>query len=163
MSKSTSIIDPSFKHGSNFQIGHYCVIEKDVVVGNDIEICNFVLLKEGTTIGNNCFLDSYFRSSGHNQIANNVTLRFGSTIAKNVHVEDYVFISPNVMTVFLIPDRPTTKPTLIKRGAFIGTAAVIAPGLVIGPGVIIGANSYVNKDCLETGVYAGSPAKKIRP
>lgn len=161
MSKSTSIIDPSFKHGSNFQIGHYCVIEKNVLVGNDIKICNFVLLKEGTTIGNNCFLDSYFRSSGHNKIGNNVTLRFGSTIARNVHLEDDVFISPNVMTVFTLPDGTQSTLTLIKKGAYIGTAAIIGPSVVIGPGVIIAANSYVNTHCLTKGLYAGSPAKRI--
>ena len=163
MSNPTNIIDPSFKHGTGFQIGHYCVIEKDVRVGHHIEICNYVLLKEGTTIGNNCYVDSYVRSSGQNQIGNNVTLRFGSTIAKNVHLEDNVFISPNVMTIYSLPDGSISEITLIRKSAYIGTAAVIGPNIVIGPGVIIAANAYVNKSCLEKGVYAGTPAKRISP
>ena len=54
-------IDPSFKHGENLKIGKYCVIEEDVIVGDDVEIGYFVLLKKGTRIGNNTYVDSYVR------------------------------------------------------------------------------------------------------
>lgn len=155
-------IHSSFKHGKNFKIGHFCVIEEDVIVGDDVNIQNFVLLKKGTRIGNNVYVDSYFRSSGDNQIGNNVTLRFGSTVARRVTVEDDVFISPNVMTVYSLPDGSQSSGTLIKKGAFLATAAVIGPNVTIGEGVIIGANSYVSKDCTEGKVYAGTPARKIR-
>lgn len=121
-----------------------------------------MLLKSKTKIGNNCYIDSYFRSSGENKICNNVTLRFGSTIARNVYVEDNVFISPNVMTIYSLPNGKKNTATYIRSRAFIGTAAVIAPNIVIGTGCIIGANSFVNESCYEKGVYAGNPAKLIR-
>jgi UDP-N-acetylglucosamine acyltransferase len=157
----TNIIHKSFKHGENLKIGAFCIIEEDVIIGDNVEIQNYVLLRKGTRIGNNCYIDSYVRSSGDNIIGNNVTLRFGSTIARKVFVGNDVFISPNVMTVFSLPDGSKSKGTFIKNGAFIGTAAVIGPSVIIGEDVIIGTNSFVNRDCME-GVYAGVPAKKIR-
>jgi UDP-2-acetamido-3-amino-2,3-dideoxy-glucuronate N-acetyltransferase len=156
-----SIVHFSFSHGSNFKLGYFNRFEKNTSVGNNISIQNYVLLKEGTVIGNNCYIDSYVRSSGDNIIGNNITIRFGSTIARKVYIDDDVFISPNVMTVYSLPDKSVSSATYIRRGAFIGTAAVIAPNITIGEGVIIGTNSFVNKNYLERGVYAGNPAKKI--
>ena len=155
-------IHESFKHGKNLKIGKFNIIEEDVMVGDNVDIRNFVLLRKGTRIGDNCYVDSYFRSSGDNYIGDGVTLRFGSTIARKVAVGDDVFISPNVMTVFSLPDGTQSSETLIGDGVFIGTAAVLGPNIKIIPGCIIGANSFVNKSCLERGVYVGNPAKCIR-
>jgi len=161
----TNVIHPSFKHGKNFKIGHYCVIEEGCVVGDNVDIQNFVLLKKGTIIGDSCYVDSYFRSSGGNKIGNNVTLRFGSTIAREVYIEDDVFIAPNVMTVYSLPDGSKSAGTYIKKGAFIATAAVLAPNITIGEGAIVGTNSFINQDCEPDYLYVGNPAikkKKIR-
>jgi len=158
----TNVIHPTFKHGENLKMGHHCVIEEDVTVGDNVDIQNFVLLKKGTIIGNSCYIDSYFRSSGDNRIGNNVTLRFGSTIARKVYIEDDVFISPNVMTVYSLPDGSTSKGTFIKKGAFIGTNVVLNPNITIGEGVVIGAMSLVTKDCWKKGVYIGIPARYIK-
>ena len=155
-------IHASFKHGKNLKMGSFNVIEEDVIVGDNVDIQNYVLLKKGTRIGNDCYVDSYFRSSGDNEIGNNVTLRFGSTIARKVFVGDNVFISPNVMTVYSLPDGTKSAATVIGEDAFIGTAAVLAPNITIRAGSIIGANSFVNKPILKRGVYAGNPAKLIR-
>ena len=155
-------IHESFKHGKNLKIGYFNVIEEDVIVGDNVDIQNYVLLKKGTRIGDNCYVDSYFRSSGDNEIGNNVTLRFGSTIARKVHVGDGAFISPNVMTVYSLPDGSKSEGTIIGANAFIGTAVVLAPNIVIVEGVVVGANSFVNKSLMEKAIYAGNPAKKIR-
>jgi UDP-N-acetylglucosamine acyltransferase len=159
---ATSVIHESFKYGKNCKIGNFCTIEEDVIIGDNVDIQNYVLLRKGTIIGDNCYVDSYFRSSGDNEIGNNVTLRFGSTIARKVYVKDNVFISPNVMTVYSLPDGSKSNGTLIGEGSFIGTAAVLAPNIEIVPGVIVGANTFVNKSLLEKSIYAGNPAKKIR-
>ena len=158
----TNIIHNSFKHGKGFKIGNFCVIKEDVEVGDNVTIENFVLLKKGTKIGNDVFVDSYVRSSGDNNIGNGVTIRFGATIARKVIISDGVFISPNVMTVYSLPDGTQSAFTLVEKDAFIGTAAVIGPNVTIASGCIIGANTFVNKDCLDKGIYAGNPAKKIK-
>jgi UDP-2-acetamido-3-amino-2,3-dideoxy-glucuronate N-acetyltransferase len=159
---TTNIIHESFKFGTNVKIGNFCVIEEDVIVGDNVDIQNYVLLRKGTRIGNNCYVDSYFRSSGDNDIGNNVTLRFGSTIARKVKVGDSTFISPNVMTVYSLPDGTKSDGTIIQPNCFIGTAAVLTPNIEIVEGCIIGANTFVNKSCMEKGIYAGNPAKQIR-
>ena len=160
--KSDSYIHESFKFGENFKIGKFCVIEQDVIVGNNVKIENYILLKSGTRIGNNCFIDSYVRSSGENKIGNNCTIRYSATIAKDVIIDDNVFISPNVMTIYSNPDGGHGTPTYISKGAFIGTAAVLKNSITISDGVVIGAMSYVNMDCKkENGIYVGQPAKYI--
>ena len=155
-------IDKSFIHGKNFKIGNFCVIDEDVIVGDNVIIENYVLLKKGTIIGDNCFIDSYARSSGDNEIGDHCTIRYGATIAKNVIIDDNVFISPNVMTIYSDPNGLHGKPTYIKTNAFIGTAAVLKNSITINCGVVIGAMSYVNMDCKEAnGIYVGQPAKLI--
>jgi len=158
----TNVFHESFINGDDCQIGDFCIIEEDCIIGNNVKIENYVLLKKGTVIGDNCYIDSYSRSSGDNEIGNNVTVRFGATIARKVFVRNDVFISPNVMTVYSLPDGSKSSATVIGARAFIGTAAVLAPNIVIKAGAVVGANSFVNKSILEKGIYAGNPAKKIR-
>ena len=155
----TNIIHPSFKHGANFKVGNFCIIDEGVVVGDNVTIENFVLLKKGTRIGNNVFIDSYVRSSGNNSIEDNATLRYGVTMAKEVIVRKNAFISPNVMTIYSTHKGQPVPGTVIGERAHIGTAAVIGPGVKIGPDVVIGALAFVSKDCLEPGIYVGVPAK----
>jgi UDP-N-acetylglucosamine acyltransferase len=157
-----NIIHESFKHGKDFKIGYFCVIEEDVIVGDNVDIQNYVLLRKGTIIGNNVYVDSYVRSSGDNSIGNDVTIRFGATLARKVIIEDGVFISPNVITVYSLPDGSQSALTLIKAGVFIGTAVVLGPNITISEGSVIGANAFVNKNCLGKGIYVGNPARKIK-
>jgi acetyltransferase-like isoleucine patch superfamily enzyme len=151
------MIHSSFKHGKNFKIGDYCVIEKDVWVGNNVTIKNFVELRAGTVIGNDVYIDSYVRSSGQNVIGNNVILRFGCTIARLVSIQDGVFIAPNVMTIH----DENKGVTIIGENCKIFTGAVIGAGVIIAKDIIVGAQAFVNKNCTEPGIYIGVPARKI--
>lgn len=157
-----SVVHSSFKYGRDLKMGYFNVIEEDVEVGSNVDVQSHILLKKGTKIGNSCYVDSYFRSSGDNSIGNGVILRFGSTIARKVFVGNHVFIAPNVMTVYSLPDGSKSEGTYIKEGVFIGTAAVLAPNISIEEGSIVGANSFVNKSIVEKGTYAGNPVKKIK-
>lgn len=49
----------------------------------------------------------------------------------------------------------------IGDNVFIGMNAIITRNVRIGNNVIIGAGSVVTKDCLDNGVYAGNPARRI--
>lgn len=49
----------------------------------------------------------------------------------------------------------------IGDNVFIGMNAIITRGVTIGNNCIIGAGSIVTKDCLDNGVYAGNPARRI--
>ncbi len=158
-----NIIHPSFKCGSKFKIGHFNVIEKNVNVGDNVEVCNFALIKEGTKIGNNCFIDSYVLSSGDCTIGNNVVLRYQSVIARNVVIEDNVFFTAGVKTIFLDHMRTASnKKLIIGEGCFLGDSAVVMGEVKIAPWCVIGACSFVNKDTDPYGVYIGIPSRRIR-
>jgi len=79
-----------------------------------------------------------------------------------VVIEDDVFISPQVMFINIPFTDKEEKKTVVRKGVKIGTDATINDGVKIGEGVIIGAKTFVNRDCLEPGVYAGIPARKIK-
>lgn len=155
-------VHPSFKYGKNLKIGKYNDIQEGVTVGDDVEIKSYVELRKDTIIGNKCYIDSGVKSSGQCKIGNNVTLRYDAIIARNVIIEDDVFISPQVMFINVPFVEKVKKPTIIMKGAKIGTNATIDDGVTVGEGVIIGAKSFVNKDCLQKGIYVGSPAKLIK-
>jgi len=90
-------VDSSFKHGENFKIGKGCVIESDVVVGDNVTIGNLVLLKSGTRFGNNVIFADYCKTSGMCYVGNDVNVRTDTLIAKSLIVEDKVFIGGDFM------------------------------------------------------------------
>ena len=56
----------------------------------------------------------------------------------------------------------TCIPTVVRRGASIGSGATILCGIEIGEGAIVGAGSVVTKDVPAGMVVAGNPAKVLR-
>ena len=96
-------------------------------------------------------------------------------ICEGVTVEDEVFIGHGVMFTNDKFPRATTEtgelqgeadwvciPTLIKRGASIGSNATIMCGITIGERAMIGAGSVVTQDVPPNAVVAGNPARVIR-
>lgn len=156
------IVADDFKHGKNFSMGNYCIIQEGCEVGDNVRLEHFVLLKKETKIGDNVYVDSYVKSSGNNQVGSDVTLRFNATIAREVTVEDGVFISPNVMTIYSDHKGQAHPGTVIGKGSHIGTNAVIDHGIKIAPGSVVGAMALVTHDIESPGIYVGIPAKKIK-
>lgn len=58
---------------------------------------------------------------------------------------------------------PSHGSVCIQEGVYIGAYTVILQNVTIGKGAVIGANSLVNKNCHSMHLYAGSPAKAIKP
>lgn len=156
------VVADDFQYGENFSMGNYCIIQEGCQVGDNVRLEHFVLLKKGTVIGDNVYVDSYVKSSGNNVIGSNVTLRFNCTIAREVTVEDDVFISPNVMTIYSDHKGQKHPGTVIGKGCHIGTNAVLGASVRIAPGSVVGAMAYVHQDISEPGIYVGIPARKIK-
>jgi maltose O-acetyltransferase len=58
---------------------------------------------------------------------------------------------------------PSIKaPIVVGDGVWLGARVTILPGVTIGDGCIVGAGSLVTSDCPAQGVYAGSPARRLR-
>ncbi|WNQ10815.1 acyltransferase [Paenibacillus aurantius] len=57
---------------------------------------------------------------------------------------------------------PVGKPIVIGDGVWIGTRATVLPGVRIGDGCVIAAGAVVTKDCAPHGIYAGTPARRVK-
>lgn len=54
------------------------------------------------------------------------------------------------------------EPIVIEDGCWIGAGAVILPGVTVGAGCIVASGAVVTRDCEPDGLYAGTPAKRLR-
>jgi maltose O-acetyltransferase len=54
------------------------------------------------------------------------------------------------------------KPVIIERGCWIGMGATILPGITIAEGCVIAADCTVTKSTAPNGLYAGTPARRIK-
>lgn len=161
----SSIIASDFIHGTALLMGDFNLIEENVQVGDNVTIKNYVELRKGTIIGDDCYIDSRVSTSGGATcvIGNNVTIRYGAIIARNVIIEDDVFISPQVGFINIPFTDKEKKNTVIGEGTKIGFNATIMDGVSIAKGTIIGAKANVTKDILVPGIYVGNPARLLKP
>jgi len=126
-------------------------------IGDDVKIGAFVEIQKGVSVGDRCKISSH------------------SFLCEGVRLEDEVFIGHGV--IFINDRYPratradgalqteadwTCIPTIVRRGASIGSGATILCGVTIGEGATIGAGSVVTKDVPDGAVVAGNPARLLR-
>jgi len=131
------------KIGRNTRIWQCCVILKGAVIGDACNINFNVFIENDVVVGNR------------------VTIKPGVQLWDGIHVEDEVFIGPNV--TFTNDAVPRSKPykylyTTVKKGANIGANATILPGITIGAYAMIGAGSLVTKNVPPHELWYGNPA-----
>lgn len=153
-------------HGRRFRQGLQCIIEEDVVIGDNVTLGHNVVLKNGTRIGNDVTIGDYCCTTGLCYIGNHVDIRTKSVISKGVIVGDCVFIGAGVMTSHtkrVYHHRPgVPRKQLITRigyGAVIGSNCNLTAGVSISANVIVGYSSFVSKNLSLPGIYFGHPAK----
>lgn len=143
-------------------------IIKNCKIGKNTKIWNFVNMY-GCEVGDNCNIGSYVEIQNDVNIGNNVTISSHSFICSLVTIEDNVFIGHSVVTINDInpPSKRRTgstkewKPSLIKKGAIIGSNATLMP-VTIGENSIVAAGAVVTKDVPDNCIVAGNPAKIIK-
>ena len=54
------------------------------------------------------------------------------------------------------------QPITVEDGCWLGAGVTVLPGVTIGAGCVVAANSLVTRDCEPHGIYAGSPARRVR-
>ena len=126
-------------------------------IADDVKIGTFVEIQKGSRIGNRCKISSH------------------TFICEGVTIEDEVFVGHNVTFINDRFPRATSEsgqlqteadwpcvPTLVKRGASIGSGATILCGVTIGERAIVGAGSVVTRDVPAGAVVAGNPARILR-
>jgi len=152
----------------------FCRIAPDVKLGKDVKIFSFVNLY-GCTIGDNSKIGAFVEIQKNAVIGRNVKVSSHTFICEGVKIEDNVFVGHNVS--FINDKYPRSAnadgslqteadwqvvPTVVKKGASIGTSVTILCGVTIGENAIVGAGSVVTKDVPANAVVAGNPARFLR-
>lgn len=164
---SGSWIAEDILYGKDFEHGLNCIIDPDVVIGDNVRLGHDVHLKSGTRILNDVEIADHCMTTGICIIGNHVRIRTASCISKSVIVDDWAFIAAGIMsshTKHIYHGRPSMKKrqliTRIGYGAVIGSRTNLIAGITVSPGVIVGYNSNVTKDLsVLHGVYFGQPAR----
>jgi len=138
-------------------------IIKDCKIGKGTKIWNFVNMY-GCEIGENSLIGCFVEIQEDVKIGNNVRIQSHTFVCSLVTIEDDAFIGHGVMFINDVKppsgDPSKWKPTLVKKGAIIGSNATLLP-TTVGEGAVIGAGSVVTKDVEPYTIVAGNPAKKI--
>lgn len=149
-------------------------IAPDVKIGKDVRIFGFVNLY-GCSIGDNSKIGTFVEIQKNAEIGKNVKVSSHTFICEGVKIEDNVFIGHNVSFINDKHPRATNTsgglqteidwrvvPTVIKRGASIGTGCTILCGITVGESAIVGAGSVVTHDVPPRTVVAGNPARYLK-
>lgn len=152
----------------------YQKIASNVKLGKNVKIYDFVNLY-GCEIGDDSKIGTFVEIQKNAKVGKNVKISTHTFICEGVTIEDNVFIGHNVTFINDKYPRATTDsgelqteadwkviPTLVKKGASIGSSATILCGVTIGENAIVGASAVVTKDVPDNTVVAGVPAKIIK-
>lgn len=123
-------------------------------IGDDTRVGTFVEVQKGATIGARCKIQSH------------------AFICEGVTIEDEVFVGHHVCFTndrypraasdggnLLSESDWTLEPTVVRKGASIGSGAVILPGLEIGEGALVGAGAVVTRSVPAGATVVGNPAR----
>lgn len=124
----------------------------------------------GCTIGDNAFIGPFTEIQSGAKIGARTRVQSHAFICDLVTIGDDCFIGHGVMFVNDLfqtgaparGDRTQYRETHIASNVSIGSNATILP-VTICEGTVIGAGAVVTKDITIKGIYAGNPAKLIRP
>lgn len=149
-------------------------IAPDVKLGKGVRIFAFVNMY-GCEIGDNSKVGAFVEIQKGARVGRNVKISSHTFICEGVTIEDDVFVGHNVSFINDKYPRSTTPdgqiqteadwnvvPTLVKKGASIGTSSTILCGVTIGENAIVGAGSVVTKDVPPNTIVAGVPARVRR-
>lgn len=154
--------------------GQFCVIAPDVKLGRDVVIHNFVNLY-GCEIGDESRIGSFVEIQKRARVGSRCKISSHSFICEGVNIEDEVFIGHGVVFINDKYPQATTSeghlqtdddwkaiPTVVKRGASIGSGVTVLCGVTIGEKAIVGAGSVVTKDVDAGTIVAGNPATVLQ-
>jgi acetyltransferase-like isoleucine patch superfamily enzyme len=149
-------------------------VSADVKLGKDVKLCEFTNLY-GCEIGDRTKIGTFVEIQKNAAIGKNCKISSHTFICEGVIIEDNVFIGHGVTFINDSYPRATTpegelqterdwkvEPTLVKRGASIGSGATILSNLTIGENAIVGAGSVVTRDVPADTIVAGNPARHLR-
>ena len=149
-------------------------IAPDVKLGREVKLSKFINLY-GCEIGDETKVGAFVEVQKNAKIGQRCKISSHTFICEGVTIEDYVFIGHNVTFINDAYPRATTprgalqtgkdwkvEPTLVKRGASIGSGSTILSKVTVGENAIVGAGSVVTRDVPANAIVAGNPARLLR-
>ena len=124
-------------------------------IGDDTKIGSFVEIQKNAQVGSRCKISSH------------------TFICEGVTIEDEVFVGHGVMFINDPHPRATSDgqlqteadwavvPTVVRRGASIGSGATIMCGITIGEEAMVGAGAVVTRDVAPGETVVGVPARVV--
>jgi acetyltransferase-like isoleucine patch superfamily enzyme len=153
---------------------NYICIAEDVKLGENVKLSKFINLY-GCTVGDSTKIGAFVEVQKNAAIGRNCKISSHTFICEGVTIEDDVFIGHGVTFINDVYPRATAPdgrlqteadwavaPTLVKKGASIGSGSTILAKVTIGENAIIGAGSIVTKNVPPGAIVAGNPAKILR-
>jgi UDP-2-acetamido-3-amino-2,3-dideoxy-glucuronate N-acetyltransferase len=146
---------------------HPSALVESTNVGDGTRVWAFAHILPGAVIGRDCNICDHVFIENQVVIGDRVTVKCGVQLWDGVHLEDDVFVGPNVTFTNDPFPRSRQHPeryteTWVRRGASIGANATILPGLTIGQSAMIGAGAVVTRSVPPFAVVSGNPARIAR-
>ena len=156
MNTSWNCIADDVKLGANVRLSRFinlygCEIEDETKIGAFVEI------QKNARVGKRCKISSH------------------TFICEGVVIEDNVFIGHGVIFTNDVYPRATgadgnlqtesdwkVTPTVIRKGASVGSGSTILCNLSIGENALVGAGSVVTKSVPANAIVVGNPARVLR-
>ena len=149
-------------------------IAEDVKLGENVRLSRFINLY-GCQIGDESKIGAFVEIQKNARVGKRCKISSHTFVCEGVVIEDNVFIGHGVMFINDSYPRATNptgelqteadwkvEPTVVARGASIGSNATILSKVTIGENAVVGAGSVVTKDVPPFAVVAGNPAKILR-
>ena len=143
-------------------------------LGKGVKLSKFINLY-GCEVGDNSKIGAFVEIQKNARIGHNCKISSHTFICEGVTIEDDVFVGHGVTFINDSYPRATTpngglqtdkdwkvEPTLVRKGASIGSGATILANITIGENALIGAGSVVTRDVPANAIVAGNPARLLR-
>ena len=144
----------------------------DVEFGEDVTVWSFTNLY-GCRIGSRSRIGSFVEVQRGASIGEACKISSHTFVCSGVEIADEVFVGHGVLFINDRFPRATTEdgspkdhddwtllPTIVERGASLGSGAVVLGGVRIGARALVGAGAVVTRDVPPDMVVAGVPARE---
>jgi acetyltransferase-like isoleucine patch superfamily enzyme len=147
---------------------------KDVELGEEVVVHSFTNLY-GCRIGDGTRIGPFVEIQSGAEVGSRCKISSHAFICSGVRIEDEVFVGHGVLFVNDKRPRATNElgelaaegdwellPTLVERGASLGSGAIVLGGVTIGADALVGAGAVVTKDVAPGEMVVGNPARPRR-
>ena len=162
------------KVDTGVSVNEFVAIAPDVRLGAGVTLGKFINLY-GCSVGDETKIGAFVEIQKHATIGRRCKISSHTFICEGVTIEDHAFIGHGVVFINDCYPRATTatgelqtaadwkvEPTLVRKGASIGSGSTILSNVTIGERAIVGAGSVVTRDVPPHAIVAGNPARVLR-